>query len=446
MPFIRFVATIALLIVPLLSLSSPSQLSQAQSGVSFPLRVSENKRYLVDSKGVPFFINGDSPWEISWQLTREEAERYLENRRQKGFNTILVDTVPYTEWSDHLTQTNRYGHVPFPSSGDLGQPNEAYFKDLDAVVAAAEKKGMLVMLCAADLGYRGMWHGQYLSSGPAKCGQYARFLGRRFSRFDNILWVLGGDRDPHGVFVHIEEMAKALRETAPKHLITYHAGAKSSGIFFQPADWFDLNMSYGYRDPHIFVAEDYRRTPIKPAFLGESGYEGENLDGRGGGPHRIRRQAYWAVLSGDCGHLYGSAAWTMQPIWQDWIDSPGSFQMAHLGAFFRSLPWHKLVPDFGHGIVVEGNEEGSTLATTAWIPDGSLAVTYLPTARRVTVDLSRFKGRVEARWFDPTSGKYSPVQDSPFQNEGSRTVTPAEKNSAGDGDWVLVIENQARGR
>ncbi len=411
----------------------------AQPGVSFPLRVSEDRRHLVDSRGVPFFMNGDSPWEISWQLTKEEAEAYLENRRQKGFNAILVDTVPYTEWSEHLTQTNRYGHAPFSSSGDLGKPNEAYFRDLDAVVEAAARKGMLVLLCAADLGSNEMWRPQYISSGPARCGEYARFLGRRFSRFDNILWVLGGDRDPHGVFAHVEEMAKALRETAPKHLITYHAGAKSSGVFFQPVDWFDVNMSYGYRDPHIFVSEDYKRTPVKPAFLGESGYEGENLDGRGGSPHRIRRQAYWSVLSGAFGHLYGSAAWTMKPLWKDWMDSPGAFHMAHLGAFFQSLPWHKLVPDFGRSVIVEGNEEGSTVATTARIPDGSLAVSYLPTPRRVTVDLSRFNGKVEARWFDPTCGKYLPVANSPFENKGSRTFTTPEKNSAGDGDFALVL-------
>jgi hypothetical protein len=313
------------------------------------------------------------------------------------------------------------------------------------VIETAGRKGMLVMLLPADLGAGDMWRPQYLTNGPAKCGEYARYLGRRCGRYSNILWVLGGDRDPQGVFVHVEEMAKALRETAPQHLITYHAGAKSSGLFFQPAGWFDVNMSYGYRDPHIFVPEDYRRTPVKPAFLAESGYEGESNDGRGGSPCRIRRQAYWSILSGACGHLYGSAAWTMKPIWKEWMDSPGATQMSHFGRFFQSIDWHRLVPDFGRSIITDGCEEGSTLATTAWIPDGSLAVAYLPTARRIEVDLSRFNGKIQAQWFDPTTGKYAPVAESPFDNKGTCRLMTPEKNAAGDGDIVLVLSTATSG-
>jgi len=32
------------------------------------------------------------------------------------------------------------------------------------------------------------------------------------------------------------------------------------------------------------------------------------------------------------------------------------------------------------------------------------------------------------------------VSGSPFANTGSRQFNPPGKNSAGDGDWVLVIE------
>lgn len=77
------------------------------AGTSFPLHVSENKRYLVDSSGKPFFLNGDSAWEIDWQLNRDETEKYLEKRRQQGFNAIGVDAIPYSEWSDHVAEKDR---------------------------------------------------------------------------------------------------------------------------------------------------------------------------------------------------------------------------------------------------------------------------------------------------------------------------------------------------
>jgi hypothetical protein len=420
---------------------------------AFPLLVSENHRYLVDAKGRPFLINGDSPWELAWQLTREEAVELLDNRRAKGLNAILVDVLPYSEWSPYLTEKNRYGHGPFRTPGDFATPDEAYFAHLDWVIRTAAERGMLVLLVAADLGFagehlpasgakQGMWHEQYLSNGIEKCYQYGRYLGSRYKSFPNVLWVLGGDRDPGDVTEHVEAMARGLEETAPAHLKTYHAGAKNGSIFFGNSAWCDLNMSYGYTEPYGFVLDDYRRQPTKPCFMGESGYEGEANDGRPGTPLRVRRQAYWAMLSGACGHLYGSAAWTVQPdVWRKWLDSPGAQHMAHFGHFFQSLDWFRLVPDADHRILTGGlGEMGSVeYAACAWISDGSLAVCYLPSARTVTVDLSKLRGPVQARWFDPTSGTHSEVEGSPFTHSGTREFAPPTPNAAGDSDMVLVL-------
>src|ERR687884_1803920 len=52
------------------------------------LRVSGNRRFWVHADGTPFFYLGDTAWEMFHRLTREEADRYLENRRQKGFTVI----------------------------------------------------------------------------------------------------------------------------------------------------------------------------------------------------------------------------------------------------------------------------------------------------------------------------------------------------------------------
>ena len=424
-----------------------AQNTPPEQRVSFPLSVSENSRYLVDSKGLPFLIKGDSPWEIAWQLTKADAEKYLENRRLKGFNAILVDGVPYSEWSDHVKETDRAGHNPFVTPGDFSTPNDAYFSHLEWLVETAGAKGILVLLMPADLGSRGakfatkdgMWYQEYKSNGPIKCYQYGRYLGQRFSKHPNVLWVLGGDRDPRDVQEHIEEMARGLEETAPKQLKTYHAGARSSSLFFHDAPWLDINMSYGYSDPYRFVLMDYLLQPAKPVFLGESGYEGENLDERGGSPQRVRRQAYWAILSGACGHMYGSKAWGFRPGWEDSLDSPGAIHMSHLDSFFQSLPWHRLVPETEHAVLMAGFGRGTDRAITAWIPDGSLAITYMPSTRRVTVDLKRFNRKVDARWFDPTTGKYAPIEGSPFANTTQREFTPREKNGGGDSDFLLVL-------
>jgi hypothetical protein len=36
----------------------------------------------------------------------------------------------------------------------------------------------------------------------------------------------------------------------------------------------------------------------------------------------------------------------------------------------------------------------------------------------LTVDLTRFRGRVEAVWFHPTTGNSAPVPGAPFANSG----------------------------
>ena len=54
------------------------------------LKVSDNKRYLATENGDPFFWLGDTGWMLFSKLTREEAARYLDDRKQKGFNVIQV--------------------------------------------------------------------------------------------------------------------------------------------------------------------------------------------------------------------------------------------------------------------------------------------------------------------------------------------------------------------
>lgn len=97
------------------------------------------------------------------------------------------------------------------------------------------------------------------------------------------------------------------------------------------------------------------------------------------------------------------------------------------------------MPDFEHAVLKAGDERGTTKATAAWIPDGSLAIVYLPSARKITVDLRKFSGKVEAKWFDPATGKYAPIEGSPFANTTQGEFMPLEKNGGGDSDFLLVL-------
>src|SRR5215218_6369902 len=73
------------------------------------LKVSANKRFLVTADGKPFFWLGDTAWELFHRLNREEAEKYLKNRADKGFT--VVQAVALAEL-DGLHDPNAYGETP----------------------------------------------------------------------------------------------------------------------------------------------------------------------------------------------------------------------------------------------------------------------------------------------------------------------------------------------
>jgi hypothetical protein len=68
----------------------------------------------------------------------------------------------------------------------------------------------------------------------------------------------------------------------------------------------------------------------------------------------------------------------------------------------------------------------------------------MPTIRTITVDMSKLADITTARWFDLTNGRYVAANGSPFANAGDRQFTPPGNNSAGDSDWVLVLEAARR--
>jgi hypothetical protein len=79
------------------------------------LKVSENHRFLMDSEGKPFFWLGDTGWLLFSKLTREEAEKYLDDRVRKGFNVIQVMVL------HELKVTNVYGDSALICQ-DVSQP------------------------------------------------------------------------------------------------------------------------------------------------------------------------------------------------------------------------------------------------------------------------------------------------------------------------------------
>src|SRR5262249_53540247 len=258
--------------------------------------------------------------------------------------------------------------------------------------------------------------------------------GRRFGRFANIVWCMGGDWHPETTRPGLDAIAHGLRGTGVKTLFTAHPQPETSPIEqFAGADWLDLNVTYTYGIGHRMLVQDWQRKPVWPFFLIESTYEDEHNASR----LQIRRQAWWSVLCGGNGHCMGNhPIWLFWDGWQEALDRPGSIAMARWGAFLRALPWSELVPDLELKLVTAGLGEARGLdRVTAALPkDGRHGVVYLPARSPIELQLGALAGaKAMLEWFEPATGRRLPggtmltqgcaVLAPPFEEDAVLTLT-----------------------
>src|SRR5581483_3965405 len=385
--------------------------------VAYPLKASRNGRYLVDQRNVPFMIVGDSPQSLIGNLSLGDAAAYIAQRRSAGFNALWVNLLCVRYTGCRADGTTFDGIAPFTTPGDLATPNPQYFERADAMIRLAANAGIAVFLDPIETGG---WLGVLRHNGVAKAHAYGRWVGQRYRRFANIVWLNGNDfqswRNQADDAV-VRAVAEGIRSVDPAHLQTveldYPRSTSRDDPLWQPI--IGLDSAYSFYATYAEVLRAYNRTPPMPTYMIEANYEHEQY---GPGVHSIatlpvlRRQEYWSMLSGATGQFYGSAViWPFIDGWKEYLEIPSVTQIGYLAKLFASIRWFQLVPDQTHRVVTAGygtsapdaKVKSSTYVTTAATRDGRLAVSYLPAGGTITVDMGRFARRVKARWYDPTN-------------------------------------------
>jgi hypothetical protein len=421
------------------------------------LRVSENRRFLVDGDGSPFFYLGDTAWELFHRLSRGEAEQYLQDRASKGFT--VIQAVAISEF-DGLTVPNANGDLPL-IDGDPTRPNDAYFRHVDFVVDRAAELGLHVGLLPTwgDKVGPMLWGTGPEVFTPANAAIYGEFLGARYSDAP-IVWIHGGDRVPTEPR-HLETwraMAAGLaRGDGGRHLMTFHPrGNATSAAFVHDEPWLDFNMlqsGHHRRDTanDEMIETDYAREPTKPCLDGEPCYEDHpvNWDPTLGwfDDWDARKAAYRALFAGAHGHTYGANSvfqfWdggdpgkfgARRP-WLEALDLPGASQMIHARRLLESRPVLDRVPD--QALIGSGGDGARATRDRA----GTYGMVYLPSGRSVTVTLGLLAGdSIAASWFDPRTGQVQPI------GRCEKVTRRFDPPTSGPGnDWVLVLDDAARG-
>jgi hypothetical protein len=430
--------------------------------------VSENRRYLVTENGEPFLWMGDTAWELFHRLKREEAETYFANRQANGFN--VIQAVALAEL-DGLNTANREGRTPFIDN-DPGYPNDAYFRLVDMFIemAAAHQLYIALLPTWGDK-VAHLWGEGPVVFTPETIYRYGLFLGRRYQKKTNLIWVMGGDRpvaytgrdgQPYDDLEMYRALARGVREglgNVPA-VFTFHPnGGHSSSHWLQNEPWLDVHMMQsghgGGHDVPVWemIEHDYQLDPTRPVLDGEPNYEDHPVNpwpswDPGAGyysDYDVRKQLYRSVFAGACGVTYGHhSIWQMFETWRtpitfpclDWreaLDRPGARQVRHLRALMESRPYLSRVPDQGL-LASEPGERGNHVQATR-AEDGAYAFIYLPGKYAVRVNLDRLRGpQVKASWFDPRLGVSLPA--GTYETGGVQEFTPPAYGP----DWVLVLD------
>ncbi len=432
------------------------------------LKVSENKRFLVFEDNTPFFYLGDTAWELFHRLNKADTEKYLENRRAKGYT--VIQAVALAEL-DGLNTPNAEGEKPLIDNDPI-KPNEKYFEHMDWVIKKAEEKGIFIGLLPT---WGDKWNklrgvGPEIFT-PENVKIYCKFLGSRYKNSPNIIWIIGGD-PPIEKDLHKQintEMAIGLKEgDSGNHLISFHpSGGNGSAQYFQDEPWLDFNMrqnghSASFTERYYKTLEDYNRHPIKPVMDAEPIYEDHsvNFDPEKNGHSvatDIRRPLYWNLFSGAFGHTYGHhSVWQMfspgrKPVnrplmpWYSAIDQPGAGQMVFGRLLMESRPFLSRIPDNSIIITdsvpsaVPGRGVYSFVATRDL--DGTYAMIYVPVGRKFSVRMDVIKGKdVNAWWYNPRNGSAKLI--GKYVNSGTKEfISPEPGESI---DWILVLDDAAK--
>lgn len=429
--------------------------TSARAEAEFPLRVSEDRRHLTDASGRPFLVVGDTAWSLLAQLKASDQRDYLDDRRQRGFNAIIVSLIEH-KFADRAPATID-GVEPFLKRGDFARPNPAYFDAARRTVAEAHRRGISVWLCPAYLGWggndEGFWR-EVNAAGPQALRAYGKYVGERFRDLPNIVWMPGGDfAVPENLRWAGHELALGIRDGGAAQLMTAHGGQTGAVETFGDQPWLAVDNVYRY-DLDLWRplrAANDRQT--RPFVLIETAYEGEHH----ATPARIRRQAWWSMTCGACGQFFGNnPLWYFDgpgypgrsaSTWRHALDLAGSRDMTRLAKLLTAQPWQRLVPDLDDRLITAGGGSGESKVTAAHTPNFDRAIVYIASdgtkPRTLTGDLSRFPGPVSAQWHNPARDAVPLVVPEKLPPKPQQTLRTPGDNGMQANDWVLILEARA---
>ena len=160
------------------------------------LRVSKDHRHLETVSGKLFFWLADTDWTLPMRLKWDDVLYLMDKRVSQGFTVLQIVALDPEMDVQMRTPVGEKALI----NDDLACRNEKYFEYLDWIIDMAEEKGLYVMLLPAwgQLVVGEDWGGHTYEKTVTEDNayEYGDWIGRRYKDKANIIWCLGGDRQP----------------------------------------------------------------------------------------------------------------------------------------------------------------------------------------------------------------------------------------------------------
>ena len=473
---LRLIASMAVVLcVATVACSTASKIkATGGSGASVPTwPVSSDHRWpssiagrkILDQKGDVYLMRTFSSWAMAMNLTDDEITRALEGVQGRGFNAVTVwagggyDVGP--GWNRYTTKAHGDWWQGKPWASGLGPGWAA----MDHVMDEALRLGLTVnfSFCGGNgaTGARPDWE----AATDQDMYNVGVAVARRYRSYPNIVWHVMFD-DSAGSYGRINALFRGINDTegATTRPVRWAEPNNLSSIYSQliapnVAPQFKPSLNGFYNN--WWNASGDASTELVEASWNEQGATqlptGDVEPAYDGSPHigddrgqQLRERSYAVFLEGGVYINYGQEDWwpfgaagvvdsTEDLTWEQVADDVHTVQEEYLfellDEYVADPTW---APEDGSFLSVGTGSGGSKAA--AGRSDGA-AIAYFPDKRDVAINTTLLEGDgpVRLRWYDPTSGTYTPISASEAQQAG-RSVTYPPDHRDGTSDWVLVAD------